>query len=128
MSRKCISRLLLVFLLAGLVLGVYAGGRTLTLDSAGPVQEQIAAFTTWYLSLPDAERREWQLALNTLSEPGIELAAFSSAGETLERMVWVSRTGSKYHSKSTCSNMRNASQVTLEAALNRGLEPCSKCW
>lgn len=42
-------------------------------------------------------------------------------------MVWVSKTGSKYHSKSSCSNMKNPSQITKEEAIRRGLEPCSKC-
>lgn len=55
--------------------------------------------------------------------------------EVLERMkkdyvpmVWVSSTGSKYHSKSTCSGMNSPVQVTLEEAEAQGLEPCGRCY
>ena len=42
-------------------------------------------------------------------------------------MVWVSRTGSKYHNSSICSNMKNPSLIPLSEAQARGLTPCSKC-
>ena len=45
-----------------------------------------------------------------------------------EVMVWISATGSKYHSRSSCSNMKNPSQVTLEQAQALGLTPCKKCY
>ena len=42
--------------------------------------------------------------------------------------VWIPRTGSKYHSRESCSNMKNPSYVTLEAAIRQGYTRCSKCW
>lgn len=42
--------------------------------------------------------------------------------------VWVPKTGSKYHSRSGCSNMKNPSQVTKQEAERQGYEPCKKCW
>lgn len=45
-----------------------------------------------------------------------------------EQMVWVSQSGSKYHSNSSCSNMKNPTQITISEAQNRGLEPCKKCY
>ena len=48
--------------------------------------------------------------------------------ERQEEMVWIPRTGSKYHSSSSCSNMKNPSQVTLDEAIRRGYEPCKKCY
>lgn len=45
-----------------------------------------------------------------------------------EQMVWIPKTGTKYHSKSTCSNMKNPTQVTQSVAINRGYSACSKCW
>ena len=45
-----------------------------------------------------------------------------------EQLVWIPKTGTKYHSKSTCSNMKNPSQVTKDEAVNRGYSACSKCW
>lgn len=44
------------------------------------------------------------------------------------KMVWIPKSGSKYHSNSGCSNMKNPSQVTKEEAESRGYEPCKKCW
>ncbi len=45
-----------------------------------------------------------------------------------EALVWIPRTGSKYHSNSGCSNMKNPSQVTKDNAVSMGYEPCKKCY
>lgn len=42
--------------------------------------------------------------------------------------VWIPNTGSKYHKTSTCSGMKNPSEVTVKEAKNAGYEPCSKCY
>lgn len=44
-------------------------------------------------------------------------------------MVWVpTNGGTKYHSRSGCSNMKNPSQVTLDYAISHGYEPCKRCY
>ena len=43
-------------------------------------------------------------------------------------MVWFPKSGKKYHRSSSCSNMKNPSQVTLEKAQSLGYTPCSKCY
>ena len=43
-------------------------------------------------------------------------------------MVWIPNSGSKYHSRSGCSNMKNPRQITKQEAENEGYEPCKKCW
>lgn len=43
-------------------------------------------------------------------------------------MVWIPKSGSKYHSRSGCSNMKNHSQVAKQEAVRRGYEPCEKCY
>ena len=50
--------------------------------------------------------------------------------KTNTQMVWLSATGSKYHSIDHCGNMnpKKARQVTLEEALKSGKTKCSKCW
>lgn len=48
--------------------------------------------------------------------------------EPLEEQVWISRTGSKYHSNSSCSGMKNPSQVSINRAENMGLTPCKRCY
>ena len=42
--------------------------------------------------------------------------------------VWIPNSGTKYHSNSSCSNMRNPSQVSLATAQSMGYTQCSKCW
>ena len=39
-------------------------------------------------------------------------------------MVWIPKSGKKYHRSSSCSNMKNPSQVTLEKAQSLGYTPC----
>ncbi len=41
--------------------------------------------------------------------------------------VWVPKSGQKYHSKSTCSNMKNPKKVTLSEAKACGFTACKKC-
>ena len=45
-----------------------------------------------------------------------------------EQKVWVSGSGGCYHSKSSCSNMRDPWQVTLSKAKEMGRRPCKKCY
>lgn len=45
-----------------------------------------------------------------------------------EKTVYVSATGSKYHSKPNCGNMSSAKEITLSEAQSRGLTACSRCW
>lgn len=54
------------------------------------------------------------------------LAAAAKESESTEEMVWISSSGKKYHSKSSCSNMKNPWQVPLSQVGNR--EPCKKCY
>lgn len=45
-----------------------------------------------------------------------------------EYMVWIpTNGGNKYHSKSTCSKMRNPKQVTQTQAEKMGYKPCKRC-
>lgn len=60
----------------------------------------------------------------TRSSGGIGSGTKSGGG-----LVWIpTNGGTKYHSKSSCSNMKNPEQVTKEEAIDRGFEPCKKCY
>lgn len=48
--------------------------------------------------------------------------------QTQETMVWIPKSGSKYHSDPDCSNMKDPSQVSLSQAESLGYTPCKKCW
>lgn len=57
-----------------------------------------------------------------------EQAAQQATQEPQEKMVWISESGGRYHSKSSCSGMNNPRQVTLSEAESLGLTPCKKCY
>lgn len=49
--------------------------------------------------------------------------------EQTSRMVWIpTNGGTKYHSHSGCSNMKNPRQVSKGEAESLNYEPCKKCW
>ena len=54
----------------------------------------------------------------------------SSDGYSLSAntVVWLSRTGNKFHSDPGCSGMKNPIQSTYGEALSRGREACKKCY
>ena len=43
-------------------------------------------------------------------------------------MVWIPRTGQKYHNNAKCSNMKKPYYFTIEEAVRRGFTPCKKCY
>lgn len=66
------------------------------------------------------------------AEKKAQLAAAAAAKKEADKkaketMVWISKTGKCYHSKSTCSNMRNPWQVPLSEA-KRDRKACTKCY
>lgn len=51
----------------------------------------------------------------------------SSSGSSSEIMVYATANGSYYHTDATCGGMKNASKVTLSAALKAGRPACPVC-
>lgn len=53
-----------------------------------------------------------------------------SSNDSVGGMVWLSETGSKYHSIPNCGNMNpnKARQVSRSSAEAMGYDACSKCW
>ena len=47
---------------------------------------------------------------------------------TEEILVWISKTGERYHSTPDCSDMHFPLQVTLEDAKLRDYTPCMRCY
>ena len=42
-------------------------------------------------------------------------------------LVWIPASGTKYHSNSGCSNMKNPTQVTQDEAVAMGYDACKRC-
>jgi DNA-entry nuclease len=63
---------------------------------------------------------------NTNSEP--DTPDDPENGGESEQMVFIPKTGTKYHSDSTCGTMKDPREVTLEEAEKLGYTPCNKCY
>lgn len=46
----------------------------------------------------------------------------------LTQDVWIPISGKKYHKTAECSNMKSPTSVSLTEAVNKGYEPCKKCY
>lgn len=52
-----------------------------------------------------------------------------STSKKTEEMVWIpTHGGKKYHSKSSCSNMKDPEKVTISQAKEKGFTACKKCY
>lgn len=97
--------------------------------SAGDVKSQIVTVT-----VIDSERIAAEEAAKKAAEEEAarkaaeEAAAQQAAQQPQEEMVWIPQSGSKYHSKSTCSGMNNPTQVPISTAKARGYEACKRCY
>ena len=45
-----------------------------------------------------------------------------------ENIVWITAGGKKYHNNPNCSKMRSPIQIKLLEAIEKGYEPCGKCY
>lgn len=71
------------------------------------------------------------LAIDEELVPGAIVSVSRGGSQTdTEEMVWISKSGKKYHSTSLCSNMdaSRASRMSLSEALAKGYTRCSNCW
>lgn len=71
-------------------------------------------------SLESSEPENSETSTNTVTVP--------EQAETGDNLVWVPvNGGTKYHSKSTCSKMKEPIQVTLDTAVKNGYTACKRC-
>ena len=71
-----------------------------------------------------------QTKASSTSSSSSSTSSSSSSNDSGGGMVWLSATGSKYHSIPDCGNMNpnNARQVSRSSAESQGYDACSKCW
>lgn len=96
-----------------------------TIDNALNNGVDLASISLEDYAAPDPTRDSSDFTLPDTSASELPIdSQIDPQGET----VWVSTSGSKYHSNAGCSNMKNPQQITLEEAIARGYEPCKKCY
>ena len=93
-------------------------------DGSSQLDGSVTASTT---EKPTEEVTEKPLTDNTTGEQSNSVTV-PSEPETGANLVWVpTNGGTKYHSKSSCSGMKDPIQVTEETAIANGYEPCGRC-
>ena len=48
--------------------------------------------------------------------------------EKKQDMVWIPKSGDKYHKKSKCGRMQSGTQITKDEAIRKGYTPCGNCY
>ena len=71
---------------------------------------------------------EVQAAAEAQRQAAVQSESSSSYTEATAGQVYIPQNGSKYHSNPNCSNMHNATAISLEEAKSRGYTPCKKCY
>jgi len=83
------------------------------------------------LSFPDRESIDDFTNKGESGNASAQIVSASDLQALLDNMeigVWITETGSKYHSRENCSGAKTARFISLEEAESLGFEPCSKCF
>ena len=111
-----------------------AEGTAEIMISAGDVESAPVTVTIVDSERIAAEEAEKKAAEEEAARKAAEEAAKEAAEQQAvvqqpqEEMVWIPQSGSKYHSKSSCSGMNSPQQVPLSQAISNGYEPCKRCY
>lgn len=105
----------------------------LQISSRQKLSSQFEAFREYIASLSEDDRQAWMAELAAIAAendasgmlPFVRASAAQDDGT--EQMVWIPRSGSRYHRTSTCSNMKDPQEVTVSEAISRGFTPCKRC-
>ena len=81
----------------------------------------------------DPNRKTYEELKREIHENGVEIIDNDDDyydDDASETWVWISATGSKYHSRPDCGNMNpdRAYEETLSDAIDEGYSRCSNCW
>lgn len=95
-----------------------------TIETSADTEETAAPETTEVPATIPANEYHTEPA----TEPEVIVPPTTKATEPREEMVWIpTNGGTKFHSRSSCSNMSNPQEVTISQAKSRGFTPCKKC-
>ena len=127
----CLGSILLVFTILCLVFAIIPSNDKKS-DSKEANQQKIVEEQSKENTISQSDGDETEPNIDNTTEDlpkdNIEPEpAATTQPENAVKMVWLPESGTKYHSNSSCSNMNNPRQVTLDEAVNAGYEPCKKC-
>ena len=102
----------------GVTTATYASAQNINM--AVRISEVIDLYSQWDGRTTSALGTSWQTV-----RPAVPA---SSAGGSSGTVVWVTASGTKYHSSPYCSKMRSPVEIDLMEAIQRGYQPCGKCF
>ena len=123
MKTRMLALLLVFGLLCGTVCGCdYVEDSSNTSSSESTSIDDIDTITI------ATTAKETTTAKRTTTTRAVTTTTRKTTEKPIEAMVWIPASGSKYHRNSSCSNMKNPSQVTKSRAIEMGYTPCKKCY
>lgn len=108
----------------------YATGDSRVADNATPIEtkEQPSGSGTNNVTPQTNSSETSQTNSSESSQTSGNNVTVPDQSQQTQDGVWVPTSGgTKYHSKSSCSGMKNPMQVSLETAIANGYEPCKRC-
>ena len=101
----------------GITTATYASAQNINM--AVKIEEVIDLYNKW-----DKKTTTQIGYMRGNSYPAINSTQQSSEGKT----VWITQSGKKYHNNPNCSKMRSPVEIDLLEAIEKGYEPCGKCY
>ena len=101
----------------GITTATYASAQNINM--AVKIKEVIALFNKW-----DKKTTTQIGYMKGNSYPSVSSSQQAAEGGT----VWVTKTGKKYHSSPYCSKMTSPIEMDLLEAIEKGYQPCGKCY
>lgn len=92
-----------------------------------PAADEQEEHVTPPVSKPEAQSEQTLVQQEKEQPPEPEPVPAEKPIQQVE-MVWIPKSGKKYHNHADCSNMKGPSQVTLTQAECAGYTPCKKCY
>ena len=91
-------------------------------------RKKLGIWKNYKAAFPDSKSSSNKKTTKKTTTKKVSNTKKNSSKQTSSAYVWIPRTGSKYHSRSSCSNMKNPSKVKKSEAISEGYTPCSKCF
>ena len=100
--------------------------------NAGDIYRKDARIHILYaLCTPVDETEETKVETNDTVEsavPDNEAVVTETSASAEEVFVYVTESGSKYHSKANCSDMKNSQKISISKAESMNYTPCKRCY
>lgn len=101
---------------------------TMPFSSSLSAKESSSTPVIEYTTPPQTQQESSAASVEPTPEPVTEPQPEPRHEPQQTTMVWISRSGKKYHSNPNCSGMKSPSQVSIEQAQSSGYTPCKKCY